>query len=248
MQIIPVIDILNGIAVHAVAGQRQFYRPVQSVLCDGSDPGRMLMSMKRRLRVTSCYVADIDGIQQRNCNQCSLAEMNRAGVSLLVDSGVRRQADIEPLVEMNVDRVVLGSETIEDRSVVRELADQYGPSRLVFSVDIRNGQLQTANSEWKDLSPLSLALEAASLGITQFILLDLAAIGTGRGVPTLALCRELRNQIPSASIIAGGGVRTVADLNQLEAAGADGALVATAVHNGLLNADDIHRFAHTAAA
>ena len=248
MQIIPVIDILDGKAVHAVGGHRQFYRPVQSVISDSCDPGRMLKALKRRLQIASCYVADIDAIQQRDSNRCSLAEMSRAGVSLLVDSGVRRSEDIQPLLELNLDRVVLGSETIEQAEVIRELTEQHGPERLIFSIDLRDGMLLTVNSAWRDMAPLALALHAAELGINQFIVLDLAAIGTGRGVPTLGLCREIRRHLPTASIIAGGGVRTVADLNQLEQAGADGALVATAVHNGLLKAEDVHRFAHSAAA
>lgn len=248
MNIIPVIDILNGVAVHAVGGHRQFYRPVQSVMTDSCEPGRMLVALKRRLRVASCYVADIDAIQQRDSNRCSLAEMTRAGVSLLVDSGIRRQQDVEPLLELNIDRIILGSETVEDAGVITELLEHYGPERLVFSIDMRDGVLQTASAAWQNLSPLQLALQIAAAGMTQFIFLDLAAIGTGRGIPTVGLCREFRRRVPTSSIIAGGGVRTVDDLKQLEQTGADGALVATAFHNGLLKAEDVVRFSQTAAA
>lgn len=248
MRIIPVIDIMNGVAVHAVGGHRQYYQPIQSVITDSCEPARVLTALKRRLRVETCYVADIDAIQGREPNRCTLAEMSRTGVSLMVDAGTHDEGAVQSLLDMNIDRVVIGTETLCNTDQLKTLTEAYGPERLIFSVDVRDGVLLTANSQWSEVSPLNVALQAAELGIAQFIILDLAAIGTGRGVPTLSFCRQLRKLQPSSSIIAGGGVRTVADLLQLEQTGADGALVATAVHNGLLKADDVRRFAHSAVA
>lgn len=248
MQIIPVIDIMNGVAVHAVAGHRQFYQPVQSVITDSTEPVRFLAALKRRLRAETCYVADIDAIQGRDLNYETLAAMTQSGVSLMVDAGIRSDANASDLLKLQIERIVVGAETLESAATLKILAEQFGAERLVFSVDMRNGVLLTANPEWRTAKPLEVAMEAAGFGVSQFILLDLAAIGTGRGVPTLGVCRQLRSLLPTASIVAGGGVRTVADLQLLEQAGADGALVATAVHNGLLKADDIRRFARRAVA
>lgn len=38
MKIIPVIDLLGGQAVHSVRGEREKYRPVESLLVSGIDP------------------------------------------------------------------------------------------------------------------------------------------------------------------------------------------------------------------
>ena len=239
---IPVIDLLNGAAVHAVGGHRQLYRPVQSVITDGSEPCRLLRAMQKRLRIAHCYVADIDAIQGRPPHREVLAEMKQTDVTLTVDCGIQNHSDIEPLLELGIDRIVVGSETVCGPDVIRELSHSGHAARLVFSLDMRDGALLTPQPEWQDLSALEVALQVAECGITQFIVLDLAAIGTGRGVPTLALCRDLRSRIPQAGIIAGGGVRTASDLCRLEEAGADGALVATAFHNGSLKAEDLRRF------
>ncbi len=243
MQIIPVIDVMNGVAVHAIGGHRDYYRPVQSTVSESSDPVRILSVLKRRYKVEQCYVADINGLQRREAGRCQLAELSRVGVSLMVDVGVRELADVESLVELDVDHVILGSETVPGLDVLKALVERYGSDQLIFSVDVREGRLITANAEWQNTPPLDLALEVAEAGITQFILLDLSSVGTGRGVSTVGLCRDLRRRLPAARLIAGGGVRSVQHLSELEQAGADGALVATALHNGTLKAEDLRRFA-----
>jgi phosphoribosylformimino-5-aminoimidazole carboxamide ribotide isomerase len=91
--------------------------------------------------------------------------------------------------------------------------------------------------EWRDMQPLDLASLALRAGVRRMIVLDLADVGMGQGPNTLPLCRELRNLDPTAEIIAGGGVRGHDDLRALAAAGCDGALVASALHDGRLSAE-----------
>lgn len=247
MQIVPVIDVKDGVAVHAVGGLREFYRPVQSALTDSSDPVRILNVLKRRFSIERCYVADIDALEQRSANRCLLAEMNRVGIPMMLDAGVRSIQDVADLLELDCDRIILGSETVPDVELLREIVQTYSAERIVFSIDLKGGHLMTGNPLWKDLAPTELALLIAETGIQQFVLLDLSAVGTGRGLSTLESCRELRRQLPQAHITAGGGIRNTTHLSQLQDAGASSALVATALHSGCMTAHDVRRFQDTSA-
>ncbi len=242
MRIIPVIDVRDGIAVHAVGGHREYYKPVQSAVSESSDPVRILSVLKRRFQIDHCYVADLNGLQNRRPEKCQLTEMSRVGVPLLVDAGVRTLEDVEQLQEAEVHQVILGSETVPSLQFVRDCVSRFGTSNLIFSVDMREGELLASNPEWDSLTPADVARLAISTGITQLILLDLAAIGTGRGVSTLPLCRMLRSEYPQVSFIVGGGIRSISHLQEIEQAGADGALVATALHSGTLTRSDFERF------
>ena len=84
-----------------------------------------------------------------------------------------------------------------------------------------------------DLKYQVIALRA---GVQRMVVLDLAAVGMGGGAGTERLCRTLRCSYPQLQIIAGGGVRGPADLVSLERAGCDAALVASALHDGRLDA------------
>ena len=69
--------------------------------------------------------------------------------------------------------------------------------------------------------------------MSEVLVIDLALVGSGAG-PPLAAVRALSAALPDVEIYAGGGVRDDADLRALEAAGATGALVATALHEDRL--------------
>jgi phosphoribosylformimino-5-aminoimidazole carboxamide ribotide isomerase len=75
-------------------------------------------------------------------------------------------------------------------------------------------------------------------GVREVIVLDLARVGSGAG-PDVALVRELRARFPELELLAGGGVRDVADLRALGEAGAAGALVATALHSSAIGSDEL---------
>jgi phosphoribosylformimino-5-aminoimidazole carboxamide ribotide isomerase len=56
------------------------------------------------------------------------------------------------------------------------------------------------------------------------------------GGPDLRRIRQLRPDAGDRQLYAAGGVRDAADLQRLQDAGADGALLASAVHNGRIGA------------
>ena len=62
MRVIGVIDLKDGVAVHAVRGERQSYRPVRSGLVEGADPVDVARALRDRLGLRELYVADLDAI------------------------------------------------------------------------------------------------------------------------------------------------------------------------------------------
>ncbi|HLN90033.1 MAG TPA: HisA/HisF-related TIM barrel protein, partial [Candidatus Binatia bacterium] len=61
MKVIPVIDILNKVVVHAVKGKRNEYKPIQSILCRSVEPLEVAKAF-RTLGFSEVYVADLDAI------------------------------------------------------------------------------------------------------------------------------------------------------------------------------------------
>jgi phosphoribosylformimino-5-aminoimidazole carboxamide ribotide isomerase len=77
MQIIPVLDIAGGIAVHAQAGDRTQYAPLESDLVPGrvGDPIALLRAFHSNLGIHECYVADLDAIQGGAVQRSLLREL-----------------------------------------------------------------------------------------------------------------------------------------------------------------------------
>jgi phosphoribosylformimino-5-aminoimidazole carboxamide ribotide isomerase len=99
--------------------------------------------------------------------------------------------------------------------------------------------LRVQDPLWKRQSPLNLARFVLDQGLRQLIVLDLAAVGTGCGVPTLKLCREIRKLSSDVQITSGGGVNSSQCIADAARAGLDGLLIASALHDGRLNFHDL---------
>ncbi|MDQ7029086.1 MAG: HisA/HisF-related TIM barrel protein [Ardenticatenia bacterium] len=233
LQIIPVLDLKAGKAVHAVRGERERYAPVQGRLGSGDDPVALAQVFRDRLGLRTCYVADLDAITGAPGNTELLRALVEVGLALWVDAGVSRLDQAQALADLGVAKVIVGSETLPSADHLVSLAAGFPPDRLVLSVDRQGGTLR-APPEIK--TPRELVALATHAGIRQVILLDLARVGTAMG-PPLDLLTSLRPHFPNLAFYVGGGVRHRADLDALAQAGAAGALVATALHQGTLFSD-----------
>jgi uncharacterized protein related to proFAR isomerase len=108
----------------------------------------------------------------------------------------------------------------------------------VLSLDLRAGAVLSPDRELAARDPGDALARLADAGAGEAIVLDLARVGSGEG-PDLALVGALRARVPEVELLAGGGVRDAADLRALAAAGAAGALVATALHSGTITAEEL---------
>lgn len=252
MQIIPVLDLSQGLAVHAQAGERSRYAPLKSGLVpnrDG-DPLALLRAFHTELGAHECYVADLDAIQggavQRQLIS-QLAEFHTgfAG-ALLVDAGTSSTSGALEVLSCGASEVVVGLETLRAFADLAAIVALVGPPRAVFSLDLRLGNpmlhptMQDAVGAVAD--PLSLAAQAVDAGVSTLLLLDVGRVGTGCGVD-LGLLEQLRRRFLAARLLAGGGVLTRRDLDRLRDAGCDGVLIASAIHTGRVTAFDLAELA-----
>lgn len=239
MKIIPVIDIQNGVTVRGVAGERESYQPLKSLLTESVDPSVVLKVLQDSFGLSDFYVADLDAIQHQQPNRCTLAELQQYDGMMYCDAGVRSLDDAEILDELHVSHIVLGLESLTTVDLAKSLMAQYGPERLVFSLDMKQGTPLAVAEEWRHSTVLEVFRHAADIGYRRFIVLDLAAVGMGSGISSLDVCRTIRKELSEAEIICGGGVRHVADLTSAEQAGANGVLIASALHDRSLTPDDV---------
>jgi phosphoribosylformimino-5-aminoimidazole carboxamide ribotide isomerase len=239
MRLIPVIDLAQGQAVHARAGDRALYRPVESVLIPGhqGDPLTLVQAYRDTVGARECYVADLDAIQGGELQRDLLRELARAAApcGLLVDAGAHSPTGVKEVLALGVTAVVIGLETLPSLDLLGAAVAAAAPGDVLFSLDLRLGRpvlsAEAAASEAGRVEPEELAARAVDAGVEALLVLDVRRVGTGGGVD-LELLRRLRRRFPSVRLLAGGGVAGPEDLTRLAEAGCDGALVATALHTG----------------
>ncbi len=235
MEIIPVIDLLGGRAVHAVGGRRHEYRPVVSRLTASAGPADLAAAMTDRCGWPFIYVADLDAILGTGSNADAVERIaERISGFVYCDAGLRAAADLDRLPARWNVVPVWASETA------------LGPTELayrwpaVFSVDLRGGRLLGDWAAWygEGVTDDEAIAEMAVAGQRRtragmVILLDLHSVGRGGGPDALRHVPAVRAALPpGVGLAVGGGVRNRDDLARLADAGAEAALVATALHAG----------------
>ena len=247
MQVIGVLDLLGGLAVHARAGRRESYAPVTTIGGSRIEPGDALAVARAyvdRLGLTELYAADLDAIlgrvedAGRSSQSTLVAAVAALGAPLWLDAGVSSAGQARHALGLGAAHVVVGLETLPSYDALGEICTAVGGDRIAFSLDLQNGEPMILTGVSRAIPPGEpvhlLAARAADAGASAVIMIDLARVGTGTGLD-LGLIARVRTAAPGVTLLAGGGVRGLEDLARLADAGCDGALVATALHDGRLS-------------
>ena len=237
MKIIPVLDILNGVAVHAVRGIRKEYKPLRSVLCASSRPSE-IACVFNKLGFAQLYIADLDAISGKNRGFSAIEQIADANsIELIVDGGVSDLKRARELLQIGVSKIVVGTETLSATAIVGEMIRSLGKERILLSLDLLNGQLLSNFESKEPLEPLDLLRRLCNMGLTQVIVLDLARVGSGEGV-NMAFLKQLLRDF-DLEVFVGGGVRNCEGLLELRKLGVDGVLLATALHSGAIRVEHL---------
>lgn len=230
MRIVPVLDLKGGVVVHARRGERAGYAPLRSPLVDGSDPVDVARALCAACRTKNLYVADLDAIARRRPTDETTLNALAEVAEIWVDAGATHADRAAVLARAGAARNVIGTESIRPGFLTGRESSPPDPP-LVLSVDLREGELISPDPGLAGREPAAAAPLARALGVREVLVIDLARVGSGSGPPLDAVA-AVSTALPGVAIYAGGGVRDDADLRALESAGATGALVATALHEG----------------
>jgi phosphoribosylformimino-5-aminoimidazole carboxamide ribotide isomerase len=237
LKVIPVLDILNGIAVHAVKGQRSQYQSLQSNLTKSTNPTEIAKTFKT-LGFSKLYIADLDAIIDCRSSFGNLKQIaDESGLELLVDAGITSIQRAQLLMQNGVHTLIVGTETLQNKTFVAEAIKQFGNKRVLLSLDLKGGKVLVGQGFTGPTQPLELLRELKLMGLSQVVVLDLSRVGSGEGVD-LAFLKQIKDTL-GIDVYVGGGVRNIDDLIGLEKIGVSGALIATSLHTGKISVSEL---------
>ncbi len=241
MRIIPALDLQKGVVVRGVAGRRHLYGPVSSRLTSSCRPLDVAQAFAERFGLSELYIADLDAIGGAAPSIAVYQTLREKGFRLWVDAGLVTAAHAAVLASLGIDRIIVALETVDGPETIASLCATYGRDRVVFSLDLRAGELCGKIDRWRATDAASIAKEAVDHGAGAIIILDMSKVGMNAGTSTEALCRRLVQTHPDVEIIPGGGVRDATDLFRLKDIGVGAVLVASVLHDGSLSPNDVAR-------
>jgi phosphoribosylformimino-5-aminoimidazole carboxamide ribotide isomerase len=227
MYIIPAIDLRNGKCVRLIQGQydRQInYEddPVKQAREFSSDGAKWL------------HIVDLDGAKVgKPVNTDTISAIADLGLfKIEVGGGLRDEASIQQLLDIGLERVIIGTKAVSDFEWFSKMAKKFN-GKIVLGLDARGSKVATHG--WTQDSPYNLlefAIEAAKLPIAAIIYTDITKDGMMTG-PNLERTKALIETV-DVPIVASGGVKEAGDIPKLVEIGAEAAIIGRSLYEGNL--------------
>jgi phosphoribosylformimino-5-aminoimidazole carboxamide ribotide isomerase len=242
MTVIPAIDILGGECVRLVQGdydEATIYEKDPVVMARKfADAGA------RRI-----HVVDLDAARgDSRTNRKKIRKIRRAvDVTIELGGGIRRDEDIEELLDLGIDRLVVGTAFARRPEVVAGWTAHYGDVFLV-GIDARDGIVRISGWEKETQHrDTDLAAKAKEARVSGIIYTNIERDGTMDGPDV-----ERTNLIAEASklpVILSGGIGSMQDLETVRskaAANVVGVIVGRAIYEGSIDIEELFKDPATA--
>ncbi len=219
MKIIPVIDLKNGVVVSAQYGQRESYLPIKSKLISSSSIEDILNGFLSVYPFKTFYIADLNAITKTGSNYTLIERVasKNPDIEFWIDNGVKIN-DLSNTRKKNI-RLIIGSESQDSVIFNNHLKNN------ILSLDFFPNQGYTGPAE---------LIANSDLWPEDVIIMTLDRVGGNAG-PSFERLKRFCQKYPDKHFIAAGGIRDEIDLLNLQKIGVNHALIASALHSGVIN-------------
>ncbi len=233
MIIFPAIDLLNEQCVRLKQGdynQKEVFN---------SNPVEQAKSFEEQ-GAKFLHLIDLDGAKEGSQKNFEVIRKIREAINIpiQVGGGIRNEERIIKLLELGVDRVILGTIAIKNRDFLKEMLSKYG-NKIVVSVDAKEGKVATDGwLEDSGIDSIAFVKELIELGLKTLVYTDISKDGMMEGT-NLDIYKKI-NEL-EIDLIASGGVSRMYDIEELLKMNTYGAIVGKAIYAGALNLKDIFK-------
>ena len=225
-EVIPAVDVQDGEVVQLVGGERG----------TGKRYGDPVTAAKRWIEAgaSTLHLVDLDGAfegERVNAGAIeAVVDHVDDDITLQLGGGIRTAEDARSLLDLGLDRVILGTAAVESPAIVAEI-DETHPGSVVVSLDAKGGEVVVSGwTEGTGLDPAEAATRYEERGAGAILFTNVDVEGQLAGIDRDAVAAVV--DAVDIPVIASGGVATIEDVIALQAAGAGAVVVGTALYEG----------------
>lgn len=219
---IPVLDLKNNIAVSGQSGNRENYKPLNTIFAQSSNPVEIAKNLKMN-GANEIYIADLDLIDSNGHNIPQIKMINNI-LPVIFDGGVKDLESYTFFLDYAY-KVIVPTETLKDLDELYKIFEAFPKERIVISIDMKDNKLF---SRHLDITLDKLKEILKILDPNEIILLDLSDVGTNKGF-NMELLEEFKEF--KEKLIIGGGINEES-LEELENKGIKKVLIGNSLHSG----------------
>ena len=188
------------------------------------------------------HLIDLDGaLEGQLTNKNVIKNIGKINsIKIQVGGGVRSLEQIDHLLNLGVDKVILGTKAIEDLNFLK-IACQKFKGKIALSIDVRNGFI--ALSGWKkqtDILASDFVKKIDGLDISRIIYTDIDRDGTKSG-PNIEGTIKFSNLTKIPVVFSGGvsSLQDVVNIKEKKSEKIEGIVVGKAIYDESINLKDL---------
>lgn len=229
MDIIPAVDVKDGKCVRLYQGDYD----KETVF--STDPVSVAVGWQE-MGAERIHVVDLDGASSGSQLNFQVIErmISCLTIPVQVGGGIRTESNVLTMMDIGVNRVVLGTIAVENKELVRSIVDRFGTESIIVGIDVRDDLVSIKG--WKEstvVTSFDLMNDMYSIGVRRFVYTDISRDGTLME-PNFESIKQIVNR-SDANIIASGGVSSLGHIEQLAGLGVEGVIIGKALYTGDIN-------------
>mgnify|MGYP006116570293 CR=1 FL=1 len=208
MKIFPAIDIKDGKCVRLTKGDFEQLK----VYC--KDPVKQIEDFLNH-GFKNIHIIDLDGALSGKLVNFEIIKkiILKYKINLQVGGGIRNLESVKQLVDIGVEKIILGTAAISDKSFLKSACNKF-VSKIALAIDVRRKKV--ALSGWKNQTEID-ALEFIKMienyGVSRLIYTDINRDGTSLGANIQeSMSVAKKTKIP---LIISGGVSSIDDVKNI---------------------------------
>ncbi|SFL84388.1 1-(5-phosphoribosyl)-5-[(5-phosphoribosylamino)methylideneamino]imidazole-4-carboxamide isomerase [Halanaerobium salsuginis] len=185
------------------------------------------------------HLVDLDGAAGQGKNFSLIKQIaSQTELKLQTGGGVRSQADVANLLQIGVERVVIGTLAVKNPELLQKILIEFGSESILVSLDARQGKIATSGwLEESDQDLVDFAIKIEKLGVKYILYTDIGRDGMLSGPDLIGLGKI--KEATDLKVIASGGISSKADLYRLAERNFYGAITGQAIYQNKINLKEI---------
>lgn len=238
MKIYPAIDLINGKVVRLFKGQ------FESKKTYADDPLNVAKSYVDA-GASYLHIIDLDGAKNCKNRQIGLIKdlIRSTPLKIQVGGGIRAVEGAKELIDIGVDKIILGSVIIKDPEETDAIISQVGGANITLGLDVvldQNGVPRVAIDGWQKIADESIydvLSRFSKSGVKTVLCTDVSKDGTLAG-PNFDLYGDLVKKYGDFRFLASGGISSWSDLPELKGLGVGGVVIGKALYEGVFTLEE----------
>ena len=188
------------------------------------------------------HVVDLDGaLSGETVNLDIIQEIvTKFDLKIEIGGGIRNFQSIKKYIEAGVEKVILGSAAIKDKSFLKDACEKF-PNKIALGLDAKDGYLSV--SGWKESSnqlTLDYLKEVNAYGASRLIYTDINRDGMKQSPNFNETAKVAKTS--NCPVIISGGVSSIDDIKKakgLNNKNIEGIIVGKAIYDGDIKLDEL---------